>query len=114
MYINDDGTFCHNFIGFCVVKLGLPGTLAFLFFSFAILNRVFRYALGRCDAGLRLYGLALSGGLLQLVILAQASNVFGDIRQLPVAAIATGLLVAFELLPRRQETETGVSERVSG
>ena len=100
MDLNDDGTFVHNFLGFCIVKLGMPGTLAFLWFSFAIMQRVFKYSMGQCEPAARRYGLALSGGLLALVIIAQSSNVFGDISQVPIAALVAGLLAAFELLPR--------------
>jgi hypothetical protein len=109
--INDDGTFCHNFVGFCLVKLGLPGALAFFAFNLAVLQRFVRYSLGRCDPEVRRYGLALSTSMVIFLIMAQAANVFGDIRVLPICAIAAGLEAGLEMHLARSATGLDV-ERV--
>jgi hypothetical protein len=97
MDLNDDGTFCHNFVGFCLVKLGLPGALAFFAFAFAVLQRMVRYCFSDCEAGLRRDGLILSFGLFVCLVLAQSANVFGDIRTVPICAGAAGLLATLEI-----------------
>jgi O-antigen ligase len=94
----DDGTFCHNIVGYLLVKMGLPGALAFLAFCFAILVRLWRYAFAQYPLEVRRYGLALSTALFVLLVLAQSDNVFGDIRTLPVCGIGVGMLVGLERL----------------
>jgi hypothetical protein len=99
--MSDDGTFCHNFEGFCLVKLGLPGALAFLAFSFAILIRLFRYSFGNYEVEVRQYGLILTITFIAWLVLAQSDNVFGDIRTLPICATAAGMLAALDLIEQR-------------
>lgn len=94
----EDGTFCHNFIGFCLVKLGLPGALAFIAFSFAILRRLWGYSFDHHMPETRRIGLTLSSAFLVFLIMAQSANVFGDIRTLPICGLAVGMLVALERL----------------
>jgi O-antigen ligase len=114
----DDGTFCHNFVGFCLVKLGLPGALAFFAFGIAVLIRFFRYSFCQCDPEVRRYGLTLFTALFVCLILAQTDNVFGDLRTLPICMTAAGMMVALELIQHPEcvcspsETTT-ISERAA-
>ena len=94
----DDGTFCHNFVGYCLVKLGLPGSLAFFAFSFALLLRLWRYSFAQHPLEVRRCGLALSTAFFVLLVLAQSDNVFGDIRTLPICGIVAGMLAGLERL----------------
>jgi len=94
LFAADTGTLVHNIFGYYLVKFGIPGILLFIRFVIAALVSLVRFAIRTCDANTKLAGLGLSAPVFSMIVIAQSGNVFGDIRQLPVAGIAVGILAA--------------------
>lgn len=94
LFEGETGTLVHNICGYYLVKFGIPGILLFVSFVIAVMASLARFALGNYDPETQFVGLGLSVAIFSMIVTAQSHNVFGDIRQLPVAGIAVGILAA--------------------
>jgi O-antigen ligase len=99
--INPNLYLVHDIYGFFLVKMGLPGLLVFLNFNIAAI-RSFFFNIKRKSSDSTI-GLALSIGIIGMLIQAIAGNVFGSIQGLPIAMVVVGLLISYSRLQEQAD-----------
>lgn len=85
----------HNILNYFLVKMGLLGFLPFTFFIFGVI-KTFRKNIALHRTSQNLIGIALSLGLIGLIIQSLVGNVFGLIQSVPIVMVVIGLTVANE------------------
>jgi len=98
--LGDVRMFVHNILAYHLLKFGPVGLALFVVFCLSAANSFLLSVKSGYDPTVTLTRLALTLGLVGLVVEAQAANVFGDARQISVSAIVIGLIVCSERLQR--------------